>query len=153
MLIRLLAILLLSLAAVACYNPLKDRHKEPPLPIPMGIRNEDIPIEFKLSNQLFAVDDWAELHDPRITPKRFQGIYLRMIWQEEVPHFGWFDNKKVVEKTEYQDIEHLPAMQVVVSAGQVAVFDPLAKLLKLATIKAVGASEKGLQAHIVVYVR
>ena len=128
------------LVLVACLNP-----PRPTPPIPMRIEREDIPIEFKLSNRLYANNDWIELSDPRITPERFRGIYLRMIWKDK----PLLENKEV-EETEYMDIEHLPGMRVVVSAGKVAVIDPKEGLLQFATIKR--PFVKGLQAHIVIYV-
>ena len=128
------------LVLVSCYNL-----PRPTPPIPMGIEREDIPIEFKLSNRLYANNDWIELNDPRITPERFRGIYLKMIWKDK----PLFEDKEVKE-TEYMDIEHLPGMRVVVSAGKVAVIDPEEKLLQFAAIKR--PYVKGLQAQIVIYV-
>ncbi len=114
-------------------------------PLPMGIENEDIPIEFRLSNQLYDAEsdkDWVELHDSRITPKRFRGIYLRTIWQDPLGS----------EEVEYVNIEHLPSVRVrVIRAGYVDIIDPLEKLLQLAVTKQIHRRET--QTDIVVYVK
>lgn len=116
-------------------------------PLPMGIESEDIPIEFRLSNQLYDAEpnkDWVELHDSRITPKRFRGIYLRTIWQDPLGS----------EEVEYMNIELLPSIRVRVRAEYVDIIDPLEKLLQLATTKQIHLSEKrGPQTDIVVYVK
>ena len=115
------------LVLAACYNP------------PRGIASKDHPIEFKLSNRFYADKEWFELHDPRITPVRFRGIYLRVI------------EPGSLFTAEYTDIEHLPDVRVVVADGKVAVIDPSEKLLRPASLHEIGG--KNPQVNIVVYVR